>query len=52
MVNLVLDVSGLWQSGNRTARQVVSGIAHISGQEFLISGKDWPSSYRVRIDAA
>ena len=47
----VLDASSLWRSENRTLRQVISGIAHISGQEFLISGKEWPQSYRVRIDA-
>lgn len=51
-VDLVLDTSGLWNPSERTARQVVSGIAHIAGQEFLISGKEWPQSYKVRIDAA
>lgn len=51
-VNLVLDTSGLWNSEERTPRQVVSGIAHITGQEFLISGKEWPQSYKVRIDAS
>jgi glutamine cyclotransferase len=51
LVNLVLDASSLWKSDKRTLRQVISGIAHISGQEFLISGKEWPQSYRVRIDA-
>ncbi|MCV7290255.1 glutaminyl-peptide cyclotransferase [Mycolicibacterium wolinskyi] len=49
-VNLAMDVSGLWNSGDRTPRQVVSGIAHIAGQDFLISGKDWPQSYKIRID--
>ncbi|MGW0162459.1 glutaminyl-peptide cyclotransferase [Mycobacterium sp. NPDC003323] len=48
VVNLVADVSGLWNSGQRdSSRQVVSGIAHIGGAEYLISGKDWPQSYRV-----
>ncbi|MGN7781624.1 glutaminyl-peptide cyclotransferase [Mycolicibacterium sp. 22603] len=47
-VNLVADVSNLWSSGQRDrSRQVVSGIAHIAGDEYLISGKDWPQSYRV-----
>jgi glutaminyl-peptide cyclotransferase len=31
---------------------VLSGIAHIEGQEFLLTGKYWPSMFRVRIDAA
>lgn len=47
-VNLIADVSNLWNSGQRDrSRQVVSGIAHIAGDEYLISGKDWPQSYRV-----
>ncbi len=47
-VNLVADVSNLWNSDQRDrSRQVVSGIAHIAGDEYLISGKDWPQSYRV-----
>jgi glutamine cyclotransferase len=51
-INLVVDVSGLWQFGERSAAQVFSGIAHIDGQEFLLSGKNWPSMFRVRIDGA
>ncbi len=47
-VNLVADVSNLWNGDQRDrSRQVVSGIAHIAGDEYLISGKDWPQSYRV-----
>lgn len=47
-VNLVADVANLWTSAERDPqRQVVSGIAHIAGPEYLISGKDWPNSYRV-----
>ena len=50
MVDLVVDVSGLWaEAGRNHQRQVVSGIAHITGSEFLISGKEWPQSYRVRL---
>lgn len=49
-VNLVADVSSLWNSPDRnTSRQVVSGIAHIGGSEYLLSGKDWPQSYRVTL---
>ena len=47
-VDLVADVSGLWPAADRDRlRQVVSGIAHIAGREYLISGKEWPQSYRV-----
>lgn len=49
VVNLVLDVSGLWNSGPRSIRQVVSGIAHLTDHDFLISGKEWPLNYHVRI---
>lgn len=48
-INLVVDVSGLWRFGDRTGAQVFSGIAHLSGQEFLLSGKNWPSMFRVSI---
>jgi glutaminyl-peptide cyclotransferase len=50
VVNLVLDTSRLWAFGERNKRQVVSSIAHIAGDEFLISGKEWPSNLWVRID--
>ncbi|MGK2854240.1 MAG: glutaminyl-peptide cyclotransferase [Microbacteriaceae bacterium] len=46
-VNLVADMSNLWPAAERGPRQVVSGIAHIAGSEYLISGKEWPQSYRV-----
>jgi glutaminyl-peptide cyclotransferase len=46
-VNLVADVSNLWPAVQRNSRLVVSGIAHIAGSEYLISGKEWPQSYRV-----
>jgi glutamine cyclotransferase len=50
-VDLVLDVSGLWTFGPRSNRQVVSAIAHVSGSEYMISGKEWPESLLVRIDS-
>lgn len=50
VVNLVLDASGLWKSGPGSKRQVVSGIAHMTDHGFLISGKEWPLNYHVRID--
>jgi glutaminyl-peptide cyclotransferase len=46
-VNLVADLSGLWPAAQRNPRQVISSIAHIAGTEYLISGKEWPNSYRV-----
>lgn len=50
VVNLTLDTSNLWQWGPRKPRQVVSSIAHIAGNEYLISGKEWPDNVKVRID--
>jgi glutaminyl-peptide cyclotransferase len=50
VVNTVLDTSNLWQFGERGHRQVVSSIAHIAGDEYLISGKEWPQNVKVRID--
>lgn len=51
-INLVVDVSSLWRFGERSAAQVFSGIAHINGPEFLLSGKNWPSMFRVSIPGA
>jgi glutamine cyclotransferase len=30
--------------------QVLNGIAHLGGDEYLLTGKNWPTSYRVRFD--
>jgi glutaminyl-peptide cyclotransferase len=50
-VNVVLDASSLRSPDVNKAGQVLSGIAHIDGDEFLLTGKNWPSMFRVRIDA-
>jgi glutaminyl-peptide cyclotransferase len=55
VVTAVVDASGLWSQGSQEPRasgQVLSGIAHVDGQEFLLTGKKWPSMFRVRIDPA
>ena len=51
-INLVADMSGLWQFGDRSIRQVLSGIAYVGGEEFLVDGKEWPAAFRVRIPGA
>jgi glutaminyl-peptide cyclotransferase len=51
-VNVVLDASRLRSPDVNKTGQVLSGIAHIEGHEFLLTGKYWPSMFRVRIDAA
>ena len=48
-VNLAVDASNLWRGGGRTNVQVMSSIAHISGDEFLLVGKNWPWILRVRM---
>ena len=50
-VNVVVDASRLYSRELRTSGQVLSGIAHISGDEFLLTGKNFPSMFRVRIPA-
>jgi glutaminyl-peptide cyclotransferase len=49
LVNAAVDASGLL-AGPRKNAQVLNGIAHISGDEFLLTGKYWPSAFRVRFD--
>ena len=49
VVNAVVDASGLL-GHPRTNSQVLNGIAHIGGDEFLLTGKYWPSAFRVRFD--
>ena len=51
MVNAVVDATALARDAGRTNERVLNGIAHIDGQEFLLTGKYWPEMYRVRIDA-
>ena len=49
VVNTAVDASGLL-GHPRTNDQVLNGIAHIGGDEFLLTGKHWPSAFRVRFD--
>jgi glutamine cyclotransferase len=49
-VDAVVDATGLWPGQAGSRERVLNGIAHIEGDEFLITGKKWPSMYRVRLD--
>lgn len=51
-VGLVVDASGLRERGIPPSAQVLNGIAHVGGSEFLVTGKYWPKTFRVRLDAA
>lgn len=48
-VDLVVDAAGLRARGIPAGAQVLNGIAHISGNEYLLTGKDWPKMFRVSI---
>lgn len=49
-VNTVVDATGLWPGQAEDSEKVLNGIAHIDGDEYLLTGKFWPSMYRVRLD--
>ncbi len=48
-VNLVVDATALRARGIPPSAQVLNGIAHVQGTEFLLTGKDWPKTFRVRL---
>ena len=48
-VNTVVDAGELAGAAGGNAQKVLNGIAHIDGDEFLITGKYWPTMFRVRI---
>jgi glutaminyl-peptide cyclotransferase len=50
MVNVIVDASKLWPGGQPANAQVLNGIAHIDGEDFLLTGKFWPSTFRVRVN--
>lgn len=48
-VNTVVDATGLWPGRAGDSERVLNGIAHIDGDEYLLTGKRWPSMFRVRL---
>ncbi len=48
-VDLVVDAATLRTRGIPATAQVLNGIAHVQGSEFLLTGKDWPKTFRVRL---
>jgi glutamine cyclotransferase len=50
-VTAVLNATGLLNQP-RTNAHVLSGIAHLAGDEYLLTGKYWPSTFRIRVTAA
>ena len=51
LVAAVVDASSL-RDKTWSKRQTLNGIAHVNGQIFLLTGKNWPSIFRVRFDPA
>nr|WP_228046249.1 glutaminyl-peptide cyclotransferase [Saccharopolyspora sp. HNM0983] len=52
-VTAVVDASGLLPEHERDAADVLNGIAAVPGtDEFLLTGKYWPSTFRVRFAPA
>ncbi|MBC3195072.1 glutaminyl-peptide cyclotransferase [Pseudonocardia sp. C8] len=49
VVDLVVDAAGLLDPARRAGADVLNGIAHVSGDEFVLTGKLWPAAYRVRM---
>lgn len=48
-VDLVVNAAGLRARGIPASAQVLNGIAHVQGNEFLLTGKDWPKTFRVQL---
>lgn len=51
-VNTVVDAHGLLTDDERARAQVLNGIAYAGNGEFLLTGKYWPTMFRVRFDPA
>lgn len=49
-VNAVVDAAGLWPGQTDDPEKVLNGIAHLGGDDYLLTGKFWPSMFRVRLD--
>jgi glutaminyl-peptide cyclotransferase len=48
-VVLVVDAAGLLPPQDRPGTDVLNGIAALGGDEYLLTGKNWPTTFRVRL---
>nr|WP_242623523.1 glutaminyl-peptide cyclotransferase [Pseudonocardia sediminis] len=48
-VTAVVDASGLLTPERSAGVDVLNGIAHLGGDEYLLTGKLWPALFRVRL---
>jgi glutamine cyclotransferase len=51
-VTAVVDASGLLDPTERAGTDVLNGIAAVGDGEFLLTGKLWPTIFRVRLEPA
>jgi glutaminyl-peptide cyclotransferase len=51
-VTAVVDAAGLIDDERRADADVLNGIAALGGDEYLLTGKLWPASFRVRFTPA
>ena len=51
-VTAVVDAARLLDDARRAQAQVLNGIAYAGADEFLLTGKYWPATFRVRFDVA
>jgi len=51
-VTAVVDAAGLLDEERRAGADVLNGIAALGGDEYLLTGKLWPASFRVRFTPA
>jgi glutaminyl-peptide cyclotransferase len=51
LVTAIVDADGLFV-GPRADNQTLNGIANVDSQTFLLTGKYWPSMFRVRFEQA
>lgn len=49
-VTAVIDAAGLLDPARRSKADVLNGIADLGNGEFLVTGKNWPAMFRVRLD--
>ncbi|MFC4947417.1 glutaminyl-peptide cyclotransferase [Pseudonocardia sp. GCM10023141] len=48
-VTAVVDATGLLDPAQRAGTDVMNGIAALGGDEYLLTGKYWPVTFRVRL---
>lgn len=50
VVTAVVDATALADAARGAGGNILNGIAHLRGDEYLLTGKHWPAMYRVRLE--